>query len=387
MEKWQNHRKILHIDMDAFYAAVEQRDNPVLLGKPVIVGGKPNSRGVVSAASYEARKFGIHSAMPMTEAFRRCPQAVFLPVNMQKYQEASDRIHEIFLSYTPLVEPLSLDEAFLDVTRSTALFGFAQDIAVLIKQRIRQELGLTASVGLAPNKFLAKIASDLQKPNGFVVVPPDKVQEFLDPLEVERVWGVGIKTAEQLHELRVRTVKDLRSLDESALSKRFGVMGKRLYELARGIDNRSVETERMTKSVGRETTFLSDIADVDVLEKELLELAVDVGRRMRKHSLKAKTITLKARYPDFRTLSRSSTLPQATDLDDRIYHEACTLLRGISMNQPLRLIGITLNNLTDQTEQLTLFDEPQNDMGNLTKVIDQVNSKYGKNSITRARLL
>ncbi len=373
--------------MDAFYAAVEQRDNPVLLGKPVIVGGKPNSRGVVSAASYEARKFGIHSAMPMTEAFRRCPQAVFLPVNMQKYQEASDRIHEIFLSYTPLVEPLSLDEAFLDVTRSTALFGFAQDIAVLIKQRIRQELGLTASVGLAPNKFLAKIASDLQKPNGFVVVPPDKVQEFLDPLEVERVWGVGIKTAEQLHELRVRTVKDLRSLDESALSKRFGVMGKRLYELARGIDNRSVETERMTKSVGRETTFLSDIADVDVLEKELLELAVDVGRRMRKHSLKAKTITLKARYPDFRTLSRSSTLPQATDLDDRIYHEACTLLRGISMNQPLRLIGITLNNLTDQTEQLTLFDEPQNDMGNLTKVIDQVNSKYGKNSITRARLL
>ncbi|AHF09385.1 MULTISPECIES: DNA polymerase IV [Dehalobacter] len=387
MEEWQNHRKILHIDMDAFYAAVEQRDHPALLGKPVIVGGKPNSRGVVSAASYEARKFGIHSAMPMTEAFRRCPQAAFLPVNMQKYQEASDRIHEIFLSYTPLVEPLSLDEAFLDVTRSTALFGFAQDIAVLIKQRIRQELGLTASVGLAPNKFLAKIASDLQKPDGFVVVPPDKVQEFLDPLAVERVWGVGIKTAEQLHELRVRTVKDLRALDESALSKRFGVMGKQLYELARGIDNRSVETDRMAKSVGRETTFPSDIADVDVLEKELLKLAVDVGRRLRKHALRAKTITLKARYPDFRTLSRSSTLPQATDLDDLIYHEACSLLRELSMNQPLRLIGITLNNLTDQTEQLTLFDEPQKDMGNLTKVIDQVNAKYGKNSITRARLL
>jgi DNA polymerase-4 len=387
MEQWQNHRKILHIDMDAFYAAVEQRDHPAILGKPVIVGGKPDSRGVVSAASYEARKFGIHSAMAMTEAFRRCPQAVFLPVDMQKYQEVSEQIHAIFLSYTPIVEPLSLDEAFLDVTGSTGLFGSAEDIAVQIKERIRQELSLTASVGLAPNKFLAKIASDLQKPNGFVVVPPDKVQEFLDPLAVERVWGVGIKTAEQLHELRVKTVKDLRALEESTLSKRFGVMGKQLYELARGIDNRPVDTDRIVKSVGRETTFPSDIADVDVLEKELLKLAVDVGRRLRKHALRAKTITLKARYPDFKTLSRSSTLPQATDVDDLIYHEASTLLRGLSLNQPLRLIGITLNNLTDQAEQLTLFAEPQKDMENLTKVIDQVNEKYGRNSITRARLL
>jgi DNA polymerase-4 len=383
-----NLRKIIHVDMDAFYASVEQRDEPSLMGKPVVVGGKPNSRGVVSAASYEARKFGIHSAMPTTEALRRCPQAVFLPVNMAKYQEVSLQIHEIFLTYTPIVEPLSLDEAFLDVSGSTSLFGSAEQIALMIKQRIRQELNLTASVGLACNKFLAKIASDIQKPDGYVIVQPDKIQEFLDPLPVERVWGVGKKTAEQLSKLHIKTVRDLRSLEEEALTQMFGILGRQLFQLVQGIDDRPVESERLVKSIGRETTFAADIAERELLEKELLQLSVDVGHRLRKAEYKTKTITIKVRYPDFRTLSRSHTLQQATDIDDVIYHQACNLLREIPLKLPLRLIGVTLNNLTNRSDcQLSMFQEPQKDMEKLTKVIDAVNLKYGKNCITRARLL
>lgn len=383
-----NLRKIIHVDMDAFYASVEQRDDPSLQGKPVVVGGKPNSRGVVSAASYEARKFGIHSAMPLPEAFRRCPEAYFLPVMMSKYQEVSLQIRQIFLTYTPIVEPLSLDEAFLDVTGSTRLFGSADSIAGIIKQRIKQELRLTASVGLAHNKFLAKIASDLKKPDGFVVVQPDKVQEFLDQLAVERLWGVGEKTAEQLHKLNIKTIKDLRNIEKLYLTKLFGVLGDRLYQLARGIDDRPVESARVVKSIGHETTFAQDISDPDELEKALLKLAVDVGWRLRKQSLKGRTITLKIRYADFRTVTRSFTLPQATDIDDVIYQESRSLLRSVLLEQPLRLIGVTVNNLTDKLErQLSLFSEPQKDNEALTKVIDLVKDKYGKKSITRARLL
>lgn len=388
MDAWTNLRKILHVDMDAFYASVEQRDDPSLIGKPVVVGGRLNSRGVVSAASYEARKFGIHSAMPMAEVYRRCPHAVCLPVNMLKYGEVSQQIREIFLTYTPMVEPLSLDEAFLDVTGSTSLFGPADEIALIIKQRIQQELNLTASVGLACNKFLAKLASDLQKPDGFVVVQPDRVQEFLNPLAVERIWGVGKKTAEQLHSFNIRTVNDLRTLEQGYLSQLFGAAGSQLYLLARGIDDRPVESDRIVKSIGRETTFASDIADRDLLETVLLKLAVDVGRRARKESIKAKTITLKVRYSDFRAVSRSQTLTRASNLDNVIYNEACRLLRELALNQPLRLIGVTLSNLTDQEiNQLSLFSEPSQDSEHLTKVLDSVKEKYGETSITRARLL
>jgi len=383
-----NLRKIIHVDMDAFYASVEQRDDPTLLTKPVVVGGKPNSRGVVCAASYEARKFGIHSAMPIAEAFRRCPHAVFLPVNIPKYHEVSLQIRQIFLTYTPIVEPLSLDEAFLDVSGSTSLFGPANKIGLTIKQRIQQELNLTASVGVASNKFLAKLASDLQKPDGFVVVQPNRVQEFLDPLSVERIWGVGKKTAEQLHKLNIKTIRDLRRLEQGYLTQIFGVSGSQLYQLAQGIDDRPVESDRVAKSIGRETTFVTDIVDRDVLETELLKLAVDVGRRLRKEAFKGKTITLKIRYDDFRTVSRSHTLSQATDLDDVIYKEACNLFREVSLKQPLRLIGLTLHNLTDKLErQLSLFSEPQKDNETLTKVIDVLKEKYGEKSITRARLL
>ena len=383
-----NLRKIIHVDMDAFYASVEQRDDPTLQTKPVVVGGKPNSRGVVCAASYEARKFGIHSAMPMAEAFRRCPHAVFLPVNMPKYHDVSVQIRQIFMTYTPIVEPLSLDEAFLDVTGSTSLFGSANTIGLTIKQRIQQELNLTASVGVASNKFLAKLASDLQKPDGFVVVQPNRIQAFLDPLSVERIWGVGKKTAEQLHKLNIKTVRDLRRLELGYLTQLFGVLGSQLYQLAQGIDDRPVESERVAKSIGRETTFATNIVDRDLLETELLKIAVDVGRRLRKEALRGKTITVKVRYDDFRTVSRSHTLSQATDLDDVIFKESCNLFREISLKQPLRLIGLSLHNLTDKLDrQISLFCEAQKDDETLTKVIDVLKEKYGEKSITRARLL
>lgn len=388
MDIWANCRKILHVDMDAFYASVEQRDDPSLQGKPVVVGGRPEGRGVVSAASYEARKYGIHSAMPLAEALRRCPEAVFLPVNGRKYREVSAQIMEIFLTYTPLVEPLSLDEAFLDISASTGLFGPADRMALTIKERIQTELCLTASVGLACNKFLAKLASDLKKPDGFVIVSPDKIQEFLDPLPVERIWGVGGKTARQLHVLRVKTVKELRHLELKDLTKLFGTLGTQLYHLARGVDERPVESERRIKSIGHETTFPQDLCDYEELQTTLLKLSVDVGRRLRKNSLKGKTITLKVRYADFRTLTRSHTLLRTTDLDDVIYQEACSLLEEVSLKEPVRLIGVTVHNLTDRVEdQLALFAEPQPDKEALTKVLDLVREKYGEKSITRARLL
>jgi DNA polymerase-4 len=390
MAIWKNHRKILHIDMDAFYASVEQRDNPSLKGKPVIVGGSPKSRSVVSAASYEARKFGVHSSMPIGEAKRRCPKAVFLPVNMAKYERVSQEIREIFLTYTPIVEPLSLDEAFLDVTGSTTLFGPAPKIAHLIKDRIFKELHLTASVGLATNKFLAKIASDLQKPDGFVIVPPDKIQAFLDPLPVERIWGVGKVTAVQLSNLGIRTIKDLRSLEEKTLTKIFGALGKQLFYLARGIDQRPVETSKPVKSLGREKTFYTDMGDLEAIKTELLKLALDVGYRLRSQKYLAQTITLKTRTNNFITKSRSQTLKIATDSDDLIYREACYLLTEHPLKQPLRLIGITLSNLVKKEEaiqQLSLFSTEQEGREELIRIIDTLNEKYGSNSITRARLL
>ncbi|NLM20841.1 MAG: DNA polymerase IV [Peptococcaceae bacterium] len=389
MNAQANFRNIIHVDMDAFFAAVEQRDNPSLKGKPVIVGGRPDSRGVVATASYEARRFGIHSAMPINEAWRRCPEGVFLPVNMAKYQKVSKQIHAIFLDYTPLVEPLSLDEAFLDVTGSTKLFGSAEKIACALKQRIRRQLDLTASVGVAGNKFLAKLASDLEKPDGFVVIDPNRIQQLLDPLSVTKIWGVGRKTAEQLSKINIHTIKDLRSLDEKTLTDLFGTLGRRLYELARGIDNRPVESMSQPKSIGREITFDEDIANRETLETVLLKLALDVARRLRKKQLKARTITLKIRYPDFRTFSRSRTLAEAIDLDDLIYRQSLTLLSEIPLKSPVRLLGITLSNfISQEVVQPSLFEKSQNrEKEVLTRVIDEVNEKFGKDIVTRARLL
>jgi DNA polymerase-4 len=381
-------RQIIHVDMDAFYASIEQRDNPALQGCPVVVGGKPNSRGVVSTASYEARKAGIHSAMPLAEAYRHCPQAIFLPVNGKKYRHVSQQIREVFLTYTPLVEPISLDEAFLDVTASRRLFGSASEIARTIKERIKDEIDLTASVGVATNKFLAKLASDLKKPDGFVVVDPAHVQEFLDPLSIERIWGVGDKMAERLHGLNIHTIHELRRIEKDYLIRLFGTWGNQIYALARGIDDRPVESEKEAKSIGRETTFDIDVADREVLATILLELSCDIGQSLRKEKLKGKTVILKVRYSDFMTISRSHTLSQATNLEDVIYQEAYHLFQEVSLKQAIRLIGVTLHNLISQDEvQLSLFDEPRREREKLVKVIDSINEKYGKNSITRARLL
>lgn len=387
MDNSLQQRQIIHIDMDAFYASVEQRDNPDLKGKPVVVGGKPHSRGVASTCSYEARKYGIRSAMPLAEARRRCPHAIFLPVDIPKYSQVSQQIHRIFEDYTPLIEPISLDEAFLDVTASLRLFGSARMIALEIKNRIKKELALTASVGIAPNKFLAKLASDIQKPDGFVVIKEEEIQAFLDPLPVERIWGVGPKTAEQLHQLNIKTIKDLKNMDEFSLQTHLGAAGSQLFYLARGIDNRPVEPDREIKSIGRETTFPEDLLEQEVLQTFLLDLSADVGRKLRKRSLKAKTVTLKVRFPDFSTVSRSKTLESHTDLDKVIFSKACLLLDELRLKRPIRLIGVSVHNLTSEETQHSLFEPDDGDKIKLTKTIDTIKERFGENSITFARLI
>ncbi|NLI91941.1 MAG: DNA polymerase IV [Peptococcaceae bacterium] len=379
--------QIIHVDMDAFYASIEQRDNPDLRGKPVVVGGRPNSRGVASTCSYEARKYGIRSAMPLTEARRRCPHAVFLPVDMPKYAKVSSQIHRIFQDYTPIIEPISLDEAFLDVTDSTRLFGSAHIIALEIKERIKKELDLTASVGLAPNKFLAKIASDIQKPDGFVMLTEEEIQDFLDPLPVEKIWGVGPKTAEKLHMLHIKTIRELKALDQVTLRNHFGTAGSQLYYLARGIDNRPVETEREAKSIGRETTFPQDLSDTEVLQTFILDLSADVARKLRKESLKAKTISLKVRFADFRTVSRSKTLDSYTSLDQDIYAQANYLFQELRLSQPVRLIGVSVHNLVPEESQQSLFETANPEKEKLAKTMDTIKERFGENSITLARLL
>lgn len=378
---------IIHCDMDAFYASVEQLSNPELRGKPVIIGGNPKSRGVVSTCSYEARKFGIRSAMPLAEAYRLCPHAIFLPPDFSKYKQASKHMHMIFQDYTPLIEPISLDEAFLDVTASLNLFGTAEGIGREIKQRIKQEIGLTVSVGIAHNKFLAKLASDLSKPDGFKVISKDRVLEVLDPLDVRRIWGVGEKTAHRLYSLNLRTIKDVRLLDKTTLHNMFGSLGNQLHLLSRGIDQRPVESGRAVKSVGRETTFAIDIFTYDKLERVIMELSVDVGRTLRRAALQGRTVTLKVKYNDFKTITRSKTLELMTNLDDIIYNAACELLQN-TLVKPVRLIGVSVHNLTDESDaQLSLFEIGHENQSKLARAMDLVRDKFGEKSITRARLL
>ena len=281
------HKTIIHLDMDAFYPAVEVLDNPGLKGKPVIVGGT-KGRGVVSSASYEARKFGVHSAQPMAKAQRLCPHGIFLQVRMSRYAELSDQIFKIFHRFTSLVEPLSIDEAFLDVTGSTRLFGDPVEMAKKIKQVVREETGLTVSAGVAPSKFVAKIASDIDKPDGLTVVPPEKVREFLDPLPIGKMWGVGKVTQKTLAQLNIHTFRDLSRVPVEILEKKFGKYGPRMHELSMGIDDRDVVTYQEAKSIGNEETFYEDILDIDLARKELLALASKVARRLRVRVSKAK---------------------------------------------------------------------------------------------------
>jgi DNA polymerase-4 len=391
MENELKQRAIIHLDMDAFYPAVEVLDNPGLKGKPVIVGGS-RERGVVSSASYEARTFGVHSAQPMATAMRLCPDGVFLPGRMSRYKEVSKQVFEIFFRFTPLVEPLSIDEAFLDVTGSIRLFGKPVEIAKKVKQVVVNETGLTVSAGVAPSKFVAKIASDMEKPDGLTVVPPDAVREFLDPLPIKKMWGVGKVTQEALARLNVSTFKDLSRVPIGVLEREFGKHGLKMHQLSMGIDEREVVPEHDAKSIGHEQTFSENIIDLDLAKKELLSLANKVARRLRSEQVTGRTITLKVKYSDFVQITRSTTLPQFTDDGPEIYSTACQLLEKTEVGRrPSRLLGISLSQLTvlGSETQLGLFhqDRAAQKKRELHTAIDSLHEKFGEKSIRPGTLI
>lgn len=384
-------RTIIHVDMDAFYASVEMLDNPELKGKPVVVGGA-SDRSVVSAASYEARKYGIHSAMAMVKARKLCPAAVILPVRMERYREVSGLIMAIFHRFTPLVEPISLDEAFLDVTGSAGLFGEGPVIAREIKKLIRQETGLTASAGVATSKLVAKIASDLEKPDGLTVVEAGYEREFLAPLPVKRLWGAGRKTLDALTLLNVETIGDVAALPPEILDARFGKHGRHLHLSSHGIDERPVVPTREAKSIGHEETFERDLADLTAIRRELLELAGKVGARLRSHDCRGQTVTIKIKYFDFSTATRSLTLDQATSDTREIYQRGLELLdRTEAGKKPVRLVGISVSNLAARGRgyQQDLFgrNREREKSHSLNKAVDQINRKYGHNTINPATLI
>ena len=385
-------RTILHIDMDAFFAAIEQLDHPECRGRPVIVGADPKSgqgRGVVSTASYEAREFGIHSAMPISRAYRLCPQGIFLPVRMKRYVEISRQVMAILQDYTPLVEPISIDEAFLDITGSLALFGGAETIGKAIKKRICQQTGgLVASVGIAPNKFVAKIASDLQKPDGFVVVRKGEIQDFLGDLSISRLWGVGGKTEQRLRQVGITTIGELAAYPQDKLVRLFGKIGVHLWQLANGVDERSVIPSSPPKSVSQEITFEVDTDDVELIRLTLLRLAETLGKILRQQKLKGRTLTLKIRLQDFSTFTRSKTFSDFTNTPEFLYNFAWEIFQKFDrQGKKVRLLGIGVSLLnTTGGEQLPLFGEQVNKRQKIYQVMDSLQAKFGEDVITRAAL-
>ena len=380
-------RTIIHVDMDAFYASVEQRDRPELAGRPVVVGADPRGRGVVSAASYEARRFGVHSAMPIGRAARLCPHAAFLPVDMVKYAQVSRRIMEVLAEFTPLMEAISIDEAFLDVSASRALMGDGPTIAARIKARIREAVGLAASVGVASNKFVAKVASDLEKPDGLVVVAPGAEAAFLGPLPIVRLWGVGKVTAAALESIGVRTIGQLAVIPEAHLQARFGASGVGLLGLALGHDDRPVEPFAPPKSMGAEETFERDHRDVERLCATLRGQAERVARELRAEGYAGRTVQLKLRFADFSTLTRRHTAEPTQD-GLRIYQEARALLERIALEQPVRLIGLSVSELGRASEgQLSLLGPDAARRERLSRALDRLTGRFGETSIRPASLL
>jgi DNA polymerase-4 len=377
---------ILHVDLDAFFASVEQRDRRELRGRPVIVGGDPGARGVVSAASYEARRFGVHSAMPLRTAAALCPDGVFLPVNGAKYRAASRAVMEILGRYTPRVEQVSIDEAFLDVAGSEALFGPPPAIAAAIRVAIRSEVGLTASVGVATTKLVAKIASDLRKPDALVVVLAGDEAAFLAPLPIARLWGVGAQTRAVLAEYGVRTIGDLASVDPALLVRRLGKHGATLVERARGVDPSPVTGEAEAKSVSHEHTFDVDTSDVDEIERTLLALAEGVAARLRAGGVRASTIAVKVRDSAFRTVTRQRTLAEPTDLAEPIWHVALDLARPEIRGRRIRLVGVGAHGLGEPA-QLGLFAPDDDRRRRAVEATDAVRRRFGERAVTRARLL
>jgi DNA polymerase-4 len=377
-------RSILHVDMDAFYASVEIRDDPRLQGKPVVVGGAAR-RGVVLAASYAARPFGVRSAMPMARALRLCPDLIVVPPDFSKYAAASDQVFEIFHRFTPEVEGLSLDEAFLDVTRSQALKGPALEQARAIKQAIRETTRLTASVGLAEVMFAAKIASDLCKPDGLLEVPPGKVPEFLAPLPASRLWGVGPKTDEVLKAAGLQTIGDVARADRTWLEARLGSIGPWLHDLANGIDERTVQPDALAKSIGAEETFDDDL-EGEALLPFIHEQALRVGHRLRRAGLKARLVHLKVKYFDFRIQTRQETLPLPTDDSAEIYRVAARLLDKVEA-RPIRLTGVHAGDLGAEAPQLGLFDAERKKRERLNRSLDAIAEKFGSGAVLPADLL
>jgi len=380
-------RTIIHVDMDAFYASVEQRDRPELRGRPVIVGADPRGRGVVAASSYEARRFGVHSAMPIGRAARLCPDGVFLPVDMEKYAGVSRQIMAVLAGFTPLLEPLSIDEAFLDVTQTRALFGDGAEQARRIKSRIRTAVGLAASVGVASNKFIAKVASDLEKPDGLVVVAPGGEADFLAPLPVSRLWGAGRVTTADLESMGIRTIGQLAAIPPSHLQSRFGRGGAVLSALAHGVDERAVEPFAPPKSMGAEETFERDHRDGERLRATLRAQAERVARELRAQGYAGRTVTLKLRFADFSTITRSHTGDPTQD-GLTVYREARALLDRVVLRQPVRLIGLSVAGLGPAGEgQLALLGPDAVRRERLARALDRLVERFGEASVRPATTL
>ncbi len=382
-------RSILHVDMDAFYASIEQLDHPDYKGRPVIVGADPkqgNGRGVVAACSYEARKFGVRSALPISRAWKLCPQGVYVRPRMARYVEVSAQIMEVFRRYTDLVEPLSIDEAFLDITGSIALFGRPDEIARSIKKEIRDRTGLTASIGLAPNKFLAKIASDIRKPDGFMIVERNAIEGFLRDLPISRLWGVGPKTEQRLHELGFRTIGQLAVANRESLIGSLGSLGEHLYQLSRGHDERPVIPNWEPKSISSETTFDVDTNDRELLLKTILELADHVAERLRKDDYRTRKVTLKLRYSSFSTHTKQQSLDRQIQTGEEIAAVARALFAQFPLKQKIRLIGVAAGDLHHEgsdPKQLRLFLQASDTKEKLSHTVDEIKEKFGADALRR----
>ena len=381
MKQSEHQRWIMHVDMDAFYASVEILDNPDLKGLPVIVGGR-SARGVVSTCSYEARKFGVHSAMPLFEARRLCPHGVYLPVRPHRYAEISGKIMAIFRETSPLVEQLSIDEAFLDLTGMERLGG-AETIAHQVQDRIQEELKLSASVGLAPNKFLAKLASDMDKPHGFVKITPGEAEAMLAPMPVTKIFGIGRSAEDKLKQFGIEKIGQLASADVAILRKVFGINAEQVKRLARGLDDRPVVNEEEAKSIGKENTFDYDLTDFESCRDEVLDLSGQVGWRLRRENLAGHTVTLKVKFADFHTITRSSTGDRLIAWDEDIFSLAEQMLRKINVKPGVRLLGVSVSNLFRPEDEPVLGFAEDERMQRRNQAIDSLKSKFGENIIKR----
>ena len=384
-------RVFLHLDMDAFFASVEQRDDPELRGKPVIIGADPKkgyTRGVVSTCSYEARKYGVRSAMPILKAYKLCPNGIFVSGNFAAYKSASQRLFEIMKRYSPLIQPLSIDEAFLDITGSLRLFGSVEHIIKHLKNDVWNELQLTCSIGVAPRKYLAKIASDYRKPNGYTIVEEETMLSFLAGLDISRMWGVGVQFKKKLKDMGIDYVGQLQKMSEEELTRAFGKMGQHLYRLSQGIDHRSVSSGREIKSVSKEHTFFIDVEDVELIKKWIYKLSEDVLRNARRKYFYGRTIQLKFRDTKFRTYTRSKTIHHECKHQNELYTICLDLLQNfLPLQDPVRLIGVGISHENENKDQLNLFQNECDDLFVMDLLKDKINNKFGKETLFGAEAM